>query len=106
MNHQVDIADRAEFVRVPRGLIVDDFNARRTVGLDIRGCPAFEVSRKFIVSDDIDGLDFLDGSQVVDDPFHHRLSRDFEQRLSLCEGEGVEAGGVSGGKNEDVHKTD
>ncbi len=65
--------------------------------------PGLEIAGELVVGDDVHRADAVDRREVVEHPFDHRLARDIEQRLGFVEGERVEARGVTGGEDEDVH---
>src|SRR5687768_9631234 len=65
--------------------------------------PALEVRGKFAVGNNVNFFDTLDWSQIVDHPFHHRLSRHIEQRFRFILRQRVKACCVTGSENEDVH---
>ena len=93
----MQVADRAEFVVVPRGMVVHDPHRRGKTGRVAPPCPRLKMASEFFVGHDerlVDGVDRPEAGQNMID---HWLAGDRQQRLGLVERERVKAGGVSGG---------
>ena len=69
----------------------------------VGGGPGLEIGGELLVGDDVHLFDARDGGEVIEHPFHHGFSGHLEEGFCLGQSEGVKAGGVAGGENEDVH---
>lgn len=101
---KIDVADGAELVGVARGAVVDDGEGELRVRGVVGVGPLLEVGGELVVRDNEDLRDAGDGREVVNDPLHHRLAGDAEERLRFREREGIEACRVARGEDEDVHE--
>ena len=100
---EVDVANRPELVLVDGRAVVDDLELKPGPALVVAVGPRLEVGGELVVGHDVDRADVGDGREVVEHPFEHRLAGHVEERLGFVEGERVQARGVAGGEDEDVH---
>src|SRR5207244_11763355 len=49
-------------------------------------------------------FNFTDASEVFHHPFDHGFSGNIQKRLRLVQGEGIKAGGIAGGENQNIHQ--
>ncbi len=99
----IDVANRAEFICIVGGMIVDDGEIEFGFGGAIVVRPFLEMIRKLGVGHDIDAVNAIDGREIVEDVLDHRFARDRQQWFGLREGERIEARGVSGSKDDNFH---
>ena len=67
------------------------------MGLVILTGPILKCLCEFVVGDDIDFFDALDGGEVVDNPLHHGFTGDGEEWFWEVEGKGIESSSVTCG---------
>ena len=92
------IADGSELVRVVGRVVIDDGDLRPPAERAAAFGPALEVPGELAVGDDVDVVDLLDGREVVEHVFEHRLAGHVEQRLRLVQRQRVEPRGIPGGE--------
>ena len=97
LKDMMNVTDGPEFVGVAHGAIVDDGKVHGRSLVFVGRSPLFECLGELIVRDDVDPVDVWDRSEIIEDPLDHRFAGNFQKRLGLVLGEGIEAGGVTGG---------
>src|ERR1039457_2726624 len=65
--------------------------------------PGLKIFGELVVCDDVDRFEVGNGCEVIQDPFDHRLPRDFQERLRPVQGERIESCRGGGGETEKVH---
>src|SRR5258708_17855523 len=66
--------------------------------------PVLEIVREFVVRHDVNRLEVLNGSEVVEKQFDDRFPADLEQRFGFVQGEGIKPCRVTGSENQCVHR--
>src|ERR1700719_3641174 len=69
----------------------------------VRIGPGLEIFGKLVVRDDVNGFEVGNRREIIQDPFDHRLSRNFQERLRLVQRERIESCRIAGGENENIH---
>src|SRR5262249_8431472 len=101
---QIDVTDRAQFVLVGSGSVINDLEAKFRIRAMVILCPGLEIGGKLRIGDDVNGFNSSDVAKIFDDPFNHRFSGNIEKRLGLLQGEGIKASGVPGGEDQNIHQ--
>jgi hypothetical protein len=84
-------------------MVVDDGEFKLGLGGAVMFGPFLEMTGELGIRDDVDAVNLSDGREIIEDVLDHRLARDGQKWFGLREGEGIEARGVSGGKDDDFH---
>jgi hypothetical protein len=101
--HEMQISNGTQLVRVVGGPIVDDREGEPGFDLMTGVGPLLELGGEPGVGHHVNALDALDRCQVVQDVIDHRLPRHRQQRLRPGQGQWIEAGGVPGRKYDHFH---
>ena len=104
LDDMVNIADCTQLIGVAGGSVVDDREFESRMSRLVIGRPLLERGGKFVIGDHIDSVDIGNRGEIVQNPLDHRLAGDIEEWFCFVFRQWVEASGIPGGKNEDVHK--
>ena len=89
---------------VAGGTVVNDFELKFRVAFVIILGPGLEIRREFVVGHNVNRFQIGNAREIVDQPFDNWFAADHEQRLRLVQRQRVQASGVSGSENKNVHE--
>src|SRR5262249_27333557 len=103
--YKIDISNCAQLIVIAGGAIIDDLELKFRMTFLITLPPRLKIRREFIVGDNVNRFQIGNAREIVCQPFDDRFASDNEERLRFVQCQRIEARGVSGSENQNVHET-